>query len=89
MSDPDITELIDHLSRTSALSEDEAGRVVAEVMAYFNEDIETFIRRRHRQMQLQGMTNTAIYAAIRHELTGRLFPPNEFSERQIRRMIYG
>ena len=89
MSDPEVSELIDHLSRLTPLSADEARHVVSEIVAYFDEDQESFIRRRHREMQAQGLTNSAIYSNLQGELDKRLFPAAPMSERQIRRMIYG
>ncbi len=89
MSDFEATDLIKHLGRNTVLSEQQASQVVAEVLAYFNEDTESFIRRRHREMQQQGYSNTEIFTAIQGELRSRLFPAASISERQIRRMIYG
>jgi len=89
MSAPEVSDLIDHLCRITVLDEMHARQVVAEVLAYFEEDIESFIRRRHREMQQQGLSNSAIFAAVKAELPGRLFPPADVTERQIRRMIYG
>ena len=89
MPNPEATDLIKHLTRMSALSEDQAAQLVEEVLAYLNEDLETFIRRRHHEMQQHGLSNAKIFAAIQSELSGRLFPAKQFSERKIRRVIYG
>ena len=85
----DDTDLINHLSRSTALSETQVRRIVAEVLAYFNEDIESYIRRRHREMHLQGLANRTIFATIQQEISDRLFPAEILSERKIRRVIYG
>lgn len=89
MPDQDIDDLIEHLSRLTALSEVQSRQVVAEVLAYFNEDIELFIRRRHLELQQQGLSNARIFVTVQQELSGRLFPVEEISVRKIRRMIYG
>jgi len=89
MPDTHVNDLISHLSQLTALSEAQSSQVVAEVLAFFNEDIETFIRRRHHELQQQGFSNAKIFSTIQDELDGRLFPAEEISERKIRRMIYG
>lgn len=89
MPDIDVPDLIEHLSRVTALSENQTRQVVAEVLAYFNEDKESFIRRRHHEMQQQGLANPVIFATLQGEVSDRLFPAASVSERQIRRMIYG
>ncbi len=82
-------ELIDHLCRQSALTALEAERLIAEVLAYYAENTESFIRRRHRELQAEGISNTTIYSTIRDEILGRRFPANAYTVRQIRRTIYG
>lgn len=82
-------ELVTHLVRTSPLSESEAQRVVAEVLGYFDEPIEIFVRRRHREMHRQGLRNEQIYPLIAAELGDLRVVPPELSPRQLRRMIYG
>lgn len=89
MPDQDLTDLVEHLSRIAALSEAQSRLVIEEVLAFFNEDIESFIRRRHREMQHQGLSNARIFAAIQGELFERLFPAEPLTERKIRRVIYG
>lgn len=89
MPDPEITDLIKHLSRITVLSEAQSQQVVEEVLAYFNESVESFIRRRHRELQLQGLSNARIFTTIQEELSGRLFPAEKLTERKIRRVIYG
>jgi hypothetical protein len=84
-----IDDLLDHLVRSTALSRDQAMRVVAEVITYFDEPIETFVRRRHRELQTEGLANAAIYQRIRNDLKFWRVAAPETSERQIRRIIYG
>lgn len=89
MPDREDTDLIQHLSRITALSELQSRQIVEEVLAYFNENMESFIIRRHRELQLQGLSNARIFAIIQSELKDRLFPAEKISERKIRRIIYG
>jgi hypothetical protein len=85
----EMGELVDYLARSSRLSPQEATRLVQEVLAFMSEVPEDFIRRRHLALQAQGLSNRAIYLRISEELAGRRFRAPEYSERQIRRIIYG
>jgi hypothetical protein len=81
--------LLEHLERTTRLSQAEAARVVAEVLQFFNESLEEFVGRRHAELQNEELKNADIYARIRTELRARRFAAPVLSERQIRRMVYG
>ncbi len=83
------TELIDHLCRSSRLTEKEALQVVNEVLAFFDESPETFLRQRHQELQALGHSNKDIYAVLQNELQTRRFICKPMSTRQIRRAIYG
>jgi hypothetical protein len=82
-------ELVGHLTRTSPLSRGEAARVVAEVLGYFSEPAEGFVRRRHRELKAQGLKNDQAFARIAAELPSRRVAPPPYSLRQIRRIVYG
>lgn len=82
-------DLVAHLTRSSALSPGEAARVVADVLAYFSESTEAFVRRRHGELQARGLTNEQIFQRISAELTRRRVAPPELSLRQLRRIVYG
>ena len=82
-------ELITYLTRTSRLSPGEARRVVAEVLSYLQETPEEFVRRRHRALQAEGLSNDSIYVRLASELSAWRFRAPGFTARQIRRMIYG
>jgi hypothetical protein len=82
-------ELITHLARTSPLSPGEAARVVAEVLGYFGEPVEEFVRRRHRELKTGGLTNEQAFALIAAELPARRVAPPQLSLRQLRRVVYG
>ena len=82
-------DLVAHLVRSTPLSEGEADRVVAEVVAWFAEPVADYVRRRHRELAARGLTNDRIFAAIATELPERLFPAPALSARQLRRLVYG
>lgn len=82
-------ELVDHLVRSSPLSASEASRVVAEVLNYFAEPLDVFVRRRHRELQGRGWHNDRIFAALGAELATRRVAPPALSARQLRRIVYG
>ena len=78
-----------HLTRTSPLNQGEAERVVAEVLGYFGEPTEEFVRRRHRELKTRGLTNDEVFARIAAELPARRVAPPQLSLRQLRRVVYG
>ncbi|SDC41035.1 hypothetical protein F610DRAFT_01878 [Streptomyces sp. LaPpAH-199] len=82
-------DLIDHLVRSTALQRGEAARVVLDVLAYFDESTEDFVRRRHRELQSGGLVNAEIFERIAAELPHRAVAPPELSLRQLRRIVYG
>ena len=82
-------ELIGHLVRTTPLHRGEATRVVLDVLAYFDEPAEDYVRRRHRELQSRGLANAEIFQRIAGELPHRAVAPPELSLRQLRRMVYG
>ncbi|MEV6208394.1 hypothetical protein [Kitasatospora sp. NPDC051914] len=82
-------DLLAHLTRTSPLGPGEAARVVAEVLAYFSETTEEYVRRRHGELQARGLTNERIFARLGAELASRRVAAPELSTRQLRRMVYG
>ena len=82
-------ELVDHLTRTTPLSRGEALRVIQDVLAYFDETAEDYVRRRHRELQAQGLVNAAIFERIEADLQYRAVAPPELTLRQLRRIVYG
>ena len=58
-------ELVTHLTRTSPLSPGEAARLIAEVVGYFSEPAEEFVRRRHGELKARGLTNDRAFHADR------------------------
>ncbi|MEV6959776.1 hypothetical protein AB0M97_11365 [Streptomyces sp. NPDC051207] len=82
-------ELVDHLTRSTPLNRGEALRVVQDVLAYFDETTEEYVRRRHRELQAQGLVNAEIFERIAADLPYRAVAPPELSLRQLRRIVYG
>ena len=82
-------DLITHLTRTSPLGPGEAARVVADVLSYFSEQVEEFVRRRHGELKSRGFTNDEIFPRIAGELRARRVAAPELSLRQLRRIVYG
>jgi hypothetical protein len=90
MSEPaELAELVAYLVRTSRLSRSEAVHLADEMLSFLHEQPEEFVCRRHRELQAEGVTNTEIFARLRAELARWRFRAPEYSERQIRRLIYG
>ncbi len=85
----DFEDLMQYLATSQGLQRHSAERLVAEILAYFGEERDDFVRRRHRELQGAGMANPAIFARIGDEVAARRFPVPAMSERQIRRIIYG
>lgn len=82
-------DLVDHLVRSSPLSASEAERVVAEVLSYFAEPVQDYVRRRHTELRNRGWRNDRIFAALGPELATRRVSPPALSARQLRRLVYG
>jgi hypothetical protein len=85
----DLDDLVVHLHRTADLDLGTARRVLEEVLAWHAEDLETFVRRRHRELQAEGVANPEAFERLAGELRRRRVRPPELSVRQIRRVIYG
>lgn len=87
--DTPFDDLLDHLARSTTLSRGEAVRVVSEVVAFFHEPLDVFVKRRHGDLQSAGLSNAAIYGQILDELRFVRLAAPTLSVRQIRRLIYG
>jgi cytidylate kinase len=82
-------DLLRHVMRTTGLPAGSAARVIADVKAYFDESVEEYVRRRHRELQAGGLTNDPIFERIGAELRDRPVAAPELTARQLRRMVYG
>jgi len=63
--------------------------VVQEVLAYFSDTPDQYMRSRHQELQALGKTNADIFSTLQQELTARRFGAKPLTARQIRRAIYG
>jgi hypothetical protein len=82
-------DLVRHVSASTDLPPPTAARVIADVVAYFGETIEEFVRRRHGELQRRQFKNDEIWPVIAAELGQRRFAAPGLSERQLRRIVYG
>lgn len=82
-------DLVARIATSTGLSPAEAARVVEDVLAWYREPVEEYVRRRHASLRTYGHRNEEIYAQIAAELRERLVAAPELSERQVRRVIYG
>ena len=82
-------DLVRHVAESTGLPASVAERVIADVIAYFRETSEEFVRRRHTELQRRGRRNAEIWAILTDELSGRPVSAGELSERQLRRIVYG
>jgi len=85
---PVESALVDHLVTGTGLTAAEAQRVVEDVVAFYAEPVEEYVRRRHAELKTYGAKNDEIFARIATELGGRVVAAPPLSERQLRRIIY-
>ncbi len=74
---------------TTGLPPGTAERVIADVIAYFGETAEEFVRRRHNELHHRQFKNPQIWPLIADELTHRPVAAPGLSQRQLRRIVYG
>jgi hypothetical protein len=82
-------DLIRYVTASTGLPPATAARVVADIVAYFDETVDEFVRRRHHEMRLRQFKNAQIWSAIAAEIQTRRFRPPVLSYRQLRRIVYG
>ncbi|WP_216213221.1 hypothetical protein [Amycolatopsis aidingensis] len=85
----DHAELVRHIAGSTGLPPPIAARVVADVIAYFGETTEQFVRRRHAALHRRGHKNAEIWPMLLAELAARPVGAGELTERQLRRIVYG
>jgi len=87
---PDFQPLINHLRHSSDLSAAQAQKIIDEVIAYFAETPENYVRRRHQEIKQEtGLANAQIFARIEAEMAQLVFAAPALTQRQMRRIIYG
>ena len=82
-------DLVDRVADSTGLTPAEAARVVEDVLAWYREPVEEYVRRRHAYHRLYGKRNPEIFELIADELADRLVAAPPLSQRQLRRIIYG
>ena len=81
--------LVGHLVDTTGLTRPEAERVIEDVVAFHQESLEAYVRRRHGELRLTGLRNPEVFARITAELDRRVVAPPRLSTRQLRRIVHG
>jgi hypothetical protein len=81
-------ELVDRVAGSAGLTAAEAARVVQDVLAWYREPVEDYVRRRHAHHHLYGRRNPEAFELIAAELEARLVAPPRLSQRQLRRIVY-
>ncbi|MEV6280761.1 hypothetical protein [Nocardia sp. NPDC051832] len=88
-ADEPLRDLVRHVAGSTGLPIGVAARVVADVLAYFDETTEDYVRRRHSELHARGRKNAEIWAQLIAELGARPTRAGELTERQLRRIVYG
>ena len=83
------SDLVAHVAASTGLSPGEATRVVAEVVGYFAEPVQDFVRRRHRELRRRGLHNEQSSRWSPMSWRTRVSRRPGLTARQLRRMIYG
>ena len=83
------SDLIRYVTASTGLPNVTAARVIADVLAYFDETVEDYVRQRHHELRLRQLKNADIWLAISAEITTRRFAAPALSQRQLRRIVYG
>lgn len=82
-------ELIERVAATTGLRTADAARVIDDVLAWYAEPVEDFVRRRHAHHQTYGKRNPEIFELIAQELAQRTVAAPVLTARQLRRIVYG
>lgn len=89
VNDGVTADLVRYVAASTGLPEQVAARVVADVVGYFAETAEQFVRRRHAELQARQVRNAEIWQRLAGELAARPVAAPTFTERQLRRIVYG
>jgi hypothetical protein len=88
VSPPAPQDLVRYVVASTGLPQATAARLVSDVIGYFAETTEQFVRRRHAELR-RRQRNDQIWAIIAAELSGRPVAAPPVSARQLRRIVYG
>jgi hypothetical protein len=89
MNDTHPQDLVRHVMASTGLDEATAARVVADVVAYFSQTVEDFVRQRHAELKDLNKRNDDIWPRLAAEVNDRRFGVRDLTERQLRRIVYG
>ena len=78
-----------YLEEKYALEPEQLGFLIEDLWAFTDETAEDFVRRRHGELQREGVRNEAIYRQLALEATRGRFRCPALSLRQVRRIVYG
>jgi hypothetical protein len=78
-----------YLEEKYALDRGELGLLLDDLWAFTDETAEEFVRRRHGELQREGLRNDAIYRRLAAEAAAGRFRSQILSLRQVRRIVYG
>lgn len=78
-----------YLKEKYGLEAEELELLIDDLWAFTDESVEDFVRRRHGELQREGLRNEAIYKRLSEEVVAGRFRCPELSLRQVRRIIYG
>jgi hypothetical protein len=78
-----------YLEGKYGLDREELSSLLEDLLAFTDESVEEFVRRRHGELQREGLRNDSIYRRLAAETAAGRFRGPELSPRQVRRIIYG
>jgi hypothetical protein len=81
-------DLVRRVVDSTGLPPATAARVITDVIGYFGETAEQYVRRRHAELHARHR-NDEIWGLVATELAGRLVAAPPVSARQLRRIVYG
>lgn len=89
MDDTYPRDLVRHVAASTGLDEATATRVVTDVVAYFGQTVEDFVRQRHGELKDMNKRNDDIWPRLAAEVSEHRFRVGDLTERQLRRIVYG
>jgi hypothetical protein len=78
-----------YLEAKYRLEAEELGFLLDDLWTFTEETAEEFVRRRHGELQREGLRNEAIYRRLGEEAAAGRFRSPPLSIRQVRRIVYG
>jgi hypothetical protein len=78
-----------HVVETYGIPDRDFDRLYDEFLEHFGSNLETFVRRRHVELQAEGLKNVEIFARLLEEARRFRFTAEGLNERRLRRIVYG